>query len=179
MGKYEIGATRFREAMRRERDRQKVSRAGLSNQLQNIGFDHIHPSTVAKIESGERPVRLDEATAIADLLGVGLDTLLGRRTRPEDDYHDAWRAAVETGGQAAWQATSLERMLRDRVAQLVVADVDGEQAELVADLDRACDQLAEVSNVLTTAVLDRRGVIGRLTRKILRDMLDRDDEEGN
>ena len=46
--------------------------------LQNRGFEHIYSTTVAKIESGERAVRIDEAAALADLFDVSVDALLGR-----------------------------------------------------------------------------------------------------
>lgn len=37
-----------------------------------------HQSTVTKIESGSRPVRLSEALAVADVLGVELSSLVDR-----------------------------------------------------------------------------------------------------
>ena len=46
------------------------------------GFKHVLPTTVAKIESGERWVRLAEANALADVFEVSVDVLLGeQRTR--------------------------------------------------------------------------------------------------
>src|ERR1700731_4102268 len=73
MGKQSAAETRFRERVQEERGRRKWSRADLAKMLQNKGFEHIYASTVAKIEYGERSVRIDEATAIADLFDVPLD----------------------------------------------------------------------------------------------------------
>jgi hypothetical protein len=39
----------------------------------------MHPTTVAKIEAGDRSVRINEAVGIADLFEVSLDSLLGRK----------------------------------------------------------------------------------------------------
>jgi transcriptional regulator with XRE-family HTH domain len=60
--------------------------AGLSQQkvadaLKAQGFT-VFQQTVAKIERGERPVRLDEAVAFAGLFGATLDVALG--LKPDD-----------------------------------------------------------------------------------------------
>ena len=73
MGKQSAVETSFRERVQQERERRKWSRADLSKMLQGRGFEHIYTSTVAKIEYGERAVRIDEATAIADLFEVSVD----------------------------------------------------------------------------------------------------------
>jgi transcriptional regulator with XRE-family HTH domain len=61
--------------------------AGLSQQkvadaLKAQGFTVFQQTTVAKIERGERPVRLDEAVAFAGLFGATLDVALG--LKPDD-----------------------------------------------------------------------------------------------
>jgi transcriptional regulator with XRE-family HTH domain len=45
-----------------------------------------HATTVAKIEAGTRSVRINEAVALADLLDVSLDSLLGRRRFTADEW---------------------------------------------------------------------------------------------
>jgi transcriptional regulator with XRE-family HTH domain len=70
--------TRFRERIKQERERREWSQADLSKRLQAKGLEHIISSTVAKIESGDRAVRIDEANALADLFAVSVDELLGR-----------------------------------------------------------------------------------------------------
>ena len=53
--------------------------------LGDKGIKGIYPTTVAKIESGERAVRIDEATALADLFEASLDALLGRKQNSQED----------------------------------------------------------------------------------------------
>ena len=65
-----------------------------------------HWTTAAKVENGQRSVRVDEAAMIADLFGVSLDVLLGRKTNLRTDVayilsgmqRDASKAAHEIGG---------------------------------------------------------------------------------
>ena len=59
--------------------------AGLSQQkvadaLKAQGFTTFLQTTVAKIECGARPVRLDEAVAFAALFGTTLDVALGLKS---------------------------------------------------------------------------------------------------
>lgn len=78
MGRGTKVETRFREAVRRERERQGWSQAYLAAFLQSRGCPHILSTTVAKIENGDRAVRIDEAAVMADIFGVSVDSLLGR-----------------------------------------------------------------------------------------------------
>ena len=64
--------------MRRERKSRGLSLAQLAKLLQAKGIKRIYPTTIAKIEYGERPAKLDEAIALADVFGVSLDALVGR-----------------------------------------------------------------------------------------------------
>ena len=66
--------------------------------------------TIAKIEAGDRTVRIDEATAIADLFGLSLDALLGRKGMEDDRSHALSVLADEA------QAVVPELMaIRDRI----------------------------------------------------------------
>ena len=94
MGKQSAVETRFRERVRAERDRRRWSQADLSKRLQAKGLDHILPSTVAKIEGGDRAVRIDEANALADLFAISVDDLLGRSPAGKDL---AWVASRHWG----------------------------------------------------------------------------------
>ena len=55
----------------------------------------MHATTVAKIEAGSRSVRINEAVAIADLFGVSLDSLLGRKPGTQRDLHYALGALLD------------------------------------------------------------------------------------
>jgi len=78
VGRETFLEARFRERVRQQRQQQKMSQADLANRLGDKGIKGIYPTTIAKIESGERSVRIDEAAALADLFDVSLDALLGR-----------------------------------------------------------------------------------------------------
>jgi len=64
---------RFRKRVKKQRDRRGWSQADVAKMLGDKGIKGIYPTTVAKIESGERAVRIDEATALADLFETRLD----------------------------------------------------------------------------------------------------------
>lgn len=78
MGRETSVEARFRERIRREREERKLSQAELAEMLGGKGIKGIYPTTIAKIESGERAVRIDEAAALADLFEVSVDALMGR-----------------------------------------------------------------------------------------------------
>lgn len=83
---------RFVARMRQEREARGWSQADLAAKLRQHGLN-LHPATITKIEARDSPrprsVRLEEAVAISDLLGVPLDQLLG--TTPKYNR----RAAVD------------------------------------------------------------------------------------
>ncbi len=68
----------------------------------------MHSTVLAKIEKGTRSVRMDEAVTIADLFGVSLDSLLGRRSGAASEVanivvslqHAAGRAQKDVGAIA-------------------------------------------------------------------------------
>jgi len=68
----------FRLELKGARIRHGLTQAQLSDVI-NERYDlGIHPTTIAKIESGGRDVRVDELFAFAELFGVSTDVLLGR-----------------------------------------------------------------------------------------------------
>lgn len=60
---------RFRENMKRHREWIELTQTEFARMMKARGFA-FHQQTVQRIESGERPIRLDEAFAIAELLGA-------------------------------------------------------------------------------------------------------------
>jgi hypothetical protein len=61
----------------------------------------MHWTTIAKIEKGERLVRIDEAAAIADLFETSVDVLLGRSaTEGSDGLANEIRLARHTATKA-------------------------------------------------------------------------------
>lgn len=73
-------STNFAAHMRRLRNLSGISQAELARRAVAAG-QPMHQQTIAKIESGQRPIGLDEAEALATLLGRPLSTML----RPVDD----------------------------------------------------------------------------------------------
>ncbi|WP_426118486.1 helix-turn-helix transcriptional regulator [Kocuria sp. LHG3120] len=66
---------RFRENMRHIREEKGWSQGELSRRLLDAGWGVFHQTTITRIENGTRQVRLDEAMAIANALGVTLETM--------------------------------------------------------------------------------------------------------
>lgn len=143
MGKQSAAETSFRERVQQERERRKWSRADLSKMLQRRGFEHIYTSTVAKIEYGERSVRIDEATAIADLFEVSVDALLGRSVGPGHDLAYILRAVLDTARRSAEQATAIDDALSASLVDLDALDFKGRD-ELKKEILRAQQAIREV-----------------------------------
>lgn len=59
-----------------------------------------HWTVVAKVENGQRSVKVDEAADIADLFGVSVDTLLGRKVGLQNDVTHVLRGLQHVAGQA-------------------------------------------------------------------------------
>jgi transcriptional regulator with XRE-family HTH domain len=127
MGRQSAVETSFRERMKHERERRRWSQADLSKLLQGRGLEHIYPTTVAKIESGERAVRIDEATAIADLFEVSVDVLLGRNVDRRLDLNYALRAVQNTARQSAQQMAAIDATLSDSLADLDALEFKGRE----------------------------------------------------
>ena len=143
MGKQSAAETRFRERVQQERERRKWSRADLSKLLQRKGFEHIYASTVAKIEYGERAVRIDEATAIADLFEVSVDVLLGRNVERSRDLAYTLRAVQKIARQSAQQTAAIADALGDSLVDLDAFDEFNGREQLESEVVRAQAALRE------------------------------------
>jgi transcriptional regulator with XRE-family HTH domain len=64
----------------------------LAKRMKQAGFP-FHQQTVAKIENGERPVRLSESVALAGILGADLALMLGQSPSELDFVHYQARIA--------------------------------------------------------------------------------------
>jgi len=47
-----------------------------AGKLRSAGLSNFHPTTVSRVERGERPAKLGEASVIAQVLGTSLDDLV-------------------------------------------------------------------------------------------------------
>ena len=98
---------------------------------------------MAKIESGERWVRLAEANALADVFAVSVDVLLGRSTKPSNDQAYALRVLADTANRSAYQVHDIAATLAERLH-----DVKGHET-LQADGERAWNALRDANAALT------------------------------
>ena len=80
MGRQKWTDERFGQRIRAEREAE-MSQADVARKLSAAGVRPMYPTTVSKIETAERSVRINEAVGLADLFGMSLDNLLGR---PDD-----------------------------------------------------------------------------------------------
>lgn len=119
--------THFRKRLKDERDRRGWSQEELAKRLGERGVA-VHASTIAKIETDARAVRLDEAAAIADLFGLSLDTLLGRKA-VEDDQGHAMNVLAEEAQRLVSDLSQirdrLDRAYRDLEAQFDFTSIEG------------------------------------------------------
>jgi transcriptional regulator with XRE-family HTH domain len=95
MGSEKWTDKHFGKRVKNERDHRGWSQADMAKKLSDHGIQPMHPTTVAKIEAGERSVRINEAVGIADLFEISLDSLLGRKPRAERDLEYALGALLD------------------------------------------------------------------------------------
>jgi transcriptional regulator with XRE-family HTH domain len=103
-------------------------------------------STVAKLEAGERGIQLGEAAALADVFGVTLDLLSGRRARPVGDLSYARRALLDTLGMIDRTMVELGNVLDTKVRELTAADPNYTCAALLTDVLKLAGSLAGVQD---------------------------------
>lgn len=124
----------------------------------------MHPTTLAKIEKGERSVRIVEAATIADLLDVSLDSLLGRRSGLANEAADIVANLQRTAGKAVLDIAGLHSALQSWFMDLGDLEFDGRQ-DLDAAGRAALDSLTEAQDALyriTTVPAPQRVAMSRL-----------------
>lgn len=138
----------------------------------------ISPASFSRILSDERPLRMDQAVALARALGVTVVELTGGTTAeeivaewvPREEYEaaDRLRADAERGlclAQAELKAAKAENgSLRDAVRSLTsqVSSLEAELAGLRAEAARATE-LATKNNELGRQVVDLKGEVASLS----------------
>jgi transcriptional regulator with XRE-family HTH domain len=147
MGRNPGAEDYFRKRLKAERESRKWSQAHMAKLLSPKGIE-VYPTTIAKIEAGDRSARIDEVAAIADLFEVSLDTLLGRSTTPKNDRMYAFRSLVDAAHRAKLDVSTIEATLRDRVIELAALGPRGFMESTASRCERACDVLAEADKAL-------------------------------
>jgi transcriptional regulator with XRE-family HTH domain len=145
MGLRERTESYFARQVRTERERRGWTQDDLAKQLTDKGID-TYASTVAKIESEKKPraVRLAEAAAIADLFGVSVDSLLGRRVGLDDDIAYTLRMTGDTARRASDRIAAIVAELNDRLVEVSALEFNG-NARLKIGLQHAVNALLAVA----------------------------------
>lgn len=73
----------FRERMLRMRQAKGMTQTDLARELRTAFGLPFHQQTIQRIETGERPIRLNEANLIAEILETDLFTLMADLRNPE------------------------------------------------------------------------------------------------
>lgn len=110
---------RFGERVKDEREHRGWSQANMAKMLSDNGIHPMHPTTVAKIEAGDRSVRINEAVGIADLFEVSVDSLAGRKPgaqRGELTY--LLRVFRDTADRSSQQVWAILETIREQLKEL-------------------------------------------------------------
>ena len=152
MGKRERVEDFFRKQLRKERERLGWSQADLAEKLSKAGVPMIH-TTIAKIEGGDRAVRVDEAAGIAEALDVPLDWMLGRQTTgPAAEMRYALRKLQETAQDTITDLNAMLQALNDWDTDTFPLAFDGKE-EIDADIKEVAEVVAHTQRRLLKITL--------------------------
>lgn len=108
----------------------------------------IITTTIAKIESGERAVKIEEAVAFADLFGLSLDTLAGR-ARSQDELANVLRGLQLAASKSVLDVAAIHGQIQGWLMELMQFGIDGLQ-----DLDADGTKALEALKVAQAALFD-------------------------
>lgn len=137
----------FRQRLRDERERRGWTQRNLSDMLEARGV-YVHHTAIAKVEAGDRGVRLDMVCAVADIFGVSVDALLGRSGRSGDL---AWLASKLTSNaqKIATEVEMLHHRLRSEYDEIWAALGRDSDNPLLEIGGTALLRLSEASSALS------------------------------
>ncbi|MFJ2701580.1 helix-turn-helix transcriptional regulator [Streptomyces sp. NPDC087428] len=136
----------FISEMKRQRAKQNLSQGDLAERVKSLG-GNMFQQTIAKLETGQRALRMSEADVIAGALGMTVSTMLAAAYAPavQPAEADAKRQLVRIEQRYAQVSTALHNA-REQAAQaerqLVTA-----QAQAMA-LDREAEALQTEREIL-------------------------------
>jgi len=152
---------RFRERIKQEREQRGWSQAALAEKLKRNGLKGFYATTVAKVESGERAVRIDEAAALADLFDVSVDALMGRKPGGQtSELSFQLRTMRDTARQSCQAAFSGSEVIRELLDDLPAEEFE-HSALLNSSARKAWERLHDAYGELITLV----GVSHELLRR--------------
>jgi transcriptional regulator with XRE-family HTH domain len=129
---------RLARSVRALRTARDLTQAGLARKMTDLGFSW-HPTTVARVEAGERDISLDEAVALADLLGIPLvDLLRGERTALLEQIATVQKRLAQAAADLA-RAREMQHRIAGEVvrAEEITARLRAQLHVLHSQLDRA------------------------------------------
>ncbi|MFE5189219.1 helix-turn-helix domain-containing protein [Streptomyces sp. NPDC056628] len=122
--------------MRRIRENLDLSQADLAERLTKLGY-RFHQTQVAKVERGERAVRVNEWIAIAEALGIQPMALMAGGLGTDDAVFEArlqferMRSAVEDASSRLYQAgldlETVNQLYREALAAYLAAAAEAGQ----------------------------------------------------
>ena len=118
-------AEHFAEQVRLARERNGWTQSELADRM-STKTDQVHWTTVAKMERGERSVRISEAAVLADLFDTTVDALLGRKARRGDETDYLVTTAVDTARRSGMELAAIQTALSDAFAD--IEDIEGLEA---------------------------------------------------
>lgn len=127
----EITEQRFAANLREARESSQLSQYALAQKMNDRGWPW-RQQTVARVESGQRMVRLGEATAITEILRVPLDKLI----QPAGDSRDA-----ELLSEWIRRARATYKEIVSAAAELIITRGNLRSHPAVSDPNRAYQEL--------------------------------------
>jgi transcriptional regulator with XRE-family HTH domain len=162
--------------IRNKRNERGWKQPQLAEMLRDRGVASIQTPTVAKIEAGERAVKIHEAAVLADIFGISIDALMGRRVSARADLMSAARQVVDAKITAAAAVSASQSQLVDALAQLVDADLRGTYDPLADDARAAVNALEAASAALAQVGQRPKSAMNRAMTEALKQLL-RDEGE--
>jgi transcriptional regulator with XRE-family HTH domain len=151
----------FSKRVRTERELREWTQAEMAKMLTAKGIQ-MHWTTIAKIEKGDRMVRIDEAAGIADLFETSVDVLLGRAT-PDGagGLANEIRLARHAATRAQLDIQTSQSSLSETAMALRAAagwQPEGDAATLMDGCTKAASALGKADRILTEALAVAGGI---------------------
>ncbi|MFL0274312.1 helix-turn-helix transcriptional regulator [Mycobacterium sp. SMC-19] len=128
MGSKKWSDSSFGKRVQGERASRGWSQAEMAKMLSDNGINPMHPTTVAKIEAGQRSVRINEALGIAELFETSIDSMVGHEPGTRNsELQYALRILRDTARQSSHQVFTALETLREQLEELP-RELDGANA---------------------------------------------------
>lgn len=151
--------------VRHARERANLSQSEVARLMSEAHVPGFHQTTVARIEKGERPLRLAEALELTLILGVSLTDLL---RLPEElllrDRVKVFREAEAALVSAAYYYEDEARSLGEYADKLIAAGGEDLVRAVLADIDLS----VSARDLLAAAHTDDRSVRAAVMEELVR-----------